>query len=77
MSSSAYRRTKRKFERDRRLGKLGRYVEPVESKVINSWGERELDLPTPNDVEEYILDKTRELRMEYKPIKIEKNGLQL
>jgi len=65
MSSTAARRTKRRIAKDKRLG---RYVEPT-----NSWGERELNIPTPNDVEDYILDKTRELRMEHKPIKINNN----
>ena len=69
MSSTAARRTKRRIEKDKRLG---RYVEP-----LNPWEEKELKLPTEKDVEEYILDKTRELRMEHKPIKINNNGLQL
>jgi hypothetical protein len=65
MSSTAARRTRRRIEKDKRLG---RYVEPA-----NPWGEKELDLPTEKDVEDYILDKTRELRFEHKPIKIENN----
>ena len=65
MSSTAARRTKRRIAKDKRLG---RYVEPV-----NPWGEKELELPTEKDVEDYILDKTRELRMEHKPIKRETN----
>ena len=58
MSSTAARRTKRRIEKDKRLG---RYVEP------------QLNLPTEQDVEDYINEKKRELRFEYKPIKIENN----
>lgn len=65
MSSSATRRFRRKVERDRKKGKLVSYTNPN--------GERELNIPTIEEVEEYILDKSRELRMEYKPAKIENN----
>ena len=69
MSSSATRRYRRFIEKQKSKGK---YVE-----VTNPYGEREFNIPTEDDVQDYILNKTRELRMEHKPIKIETNGLQL
>jgi hypothetical protein len=66
MSSTAARRTKRRIERDK---KKGIYVEPA-----NPWGEPELDLPTPQEVEEYVMNKSKELRMNnITPIKINNN----
>ena len=49
MSSTATRRFKRKKEKDK---KNGVYVQ-----------ERELNLPTPEEVQEYISNKSKELRM--------------
>lgn len=49
MSSTFNRRMKRKKEQDK---KNGVFVQ-----------ERELNIPTPAELEEYILNKTRELRM--------------
>ena len=50
MSSTFNRRMKRKKEQDK---KNGVFVQ-----------ERELNIPTQNELEEYILNKTRELRMQ-------------
>ena len=50
MSSTFNRRMKRKKEQDK---KNGVFVQ-----------ERELNIPTPTELEEYILNKTRELRMQ-------------
>lgn len=69
MSSTATRRFKRKIERDKKKGKA--------VTLSNPYGEMELNVPSIDEVEQYILDKSRELRMEYKPTKIENNGLQL
>lgn len=55
MSSSATRRFKRRMARDKKKG--------IFVPQTNMWGEPELELPTEKDVEDYILDKTRELRM--------------
>ena len=50
MSSTFNRRMKRKKEQDKNNGV---FVQ-----------ERELNIPTQNELEEYILNKTRELRMQ-------------
>ena len=55
MSSTATRRFKRKIDRDKKKGKLVTYTNP--------YGERELNLPSEEDVQEYISNKTKELRM--------------
>jgi hypothetical protein len=55
MSSTATRRFKRKIDRDKKKGKLVTYTNP--------YGERELNLPSEEEVQEYISNKTKELRM--------------
>ncbi len=62
MSSSSNRRHKRKIERLKKQGKL------TVQDLIND--EMMLTIPTPEDVQEYIDNKSRELR-------IQSNGLQL
>jgi hypothetical protein len=55
MSSTATRRFKRKVERDKKKGKAMTYTNP--------YGETELNIPSREEVEEYISNKTKELRM--------------
>jgi len=69
MSSSVTRRYKRFIERQKSKGK---YVE-----LSNPYGEREFNIPSEDDVQDYILDKTREIRMDHKQIKIEPNGMRM
>lgn len=62
MSSTANRRHKRKIERLKKKGKL------TAADIMNE--EMMLTIPTPKDVEEYIDNKSKELR-------VQTNGLQL
>ena len=50
MSSTFNRRMKRQSDKNKKLGIVPK--------------ERELNIPTQNELEEYILNKTRELRMQ-------------
>ena len=55
MSSTATRRFKRKIDRDKKKGKAVTYTNP--------FAERELNIPSEEEVQEYISNKTKELRM--------------
>ena len=50
MSSTLNRRTKRQLDKNKKLGLVPK--------------EKELNIPTQDQLEEYILNKTRELRMQ-------------
>jgi hypothetical protein len=56
MSSTANRRHKRKIERLKKKGKL------TAADIMNE--EMMLTIPTPKDVEEYIDNKSKELRVQ-------------